>query len=100
MRLDGKVALIPCAASGIGREAARLFAREGARVVVVDVEANAAEGSVAMVTGDGGYASPFVADVARSADCAAMIAHAEVTFGRLDVLFNDARIMDAADDDA
>jgi NAD(P)-dependent dehydrogenase (short-subunit alcohol dehydrogenase family) len=100
MRLDGKVALITGAGSGIGRETARLFAREGASVVAVDVDAGAASDTAALVLEDGGHAVAFAADVSRSSDCAAMITHAETAFGRLDVLFNNAGIMDASDDDA
>jgi len=100
MRLEGKVALITGGGSGIGRESALLFAREGAAVVVVDVADAAAEETVAAIRGEGGRALPVHADVSKDADCAAMVAAAEDAFGRLDVLFNNAGIMHGKDDDA
>jgi NAD(P)-dependent dehydrogenase (short-subunit alcohol dehydrogenase family) len=99
-RLDGKVALITGAGSGIGREASLLFAREGARVVAVDRDRGTADETAALVGKDGGDALAVAADVAVSADCAAMVAAAEDTFGRLDVLFNNAGVMLGTDDDA
>ena len=100
MRLAGKVALITGAGSGIGREAALLFAREGAAVVVADVTDAAGHETVERVTAAGGRALYVHADVSRGADCAAMVAAAERELGRLDVLFNNAGIMHAGDDDA
>ncbi len=100
MRLDGKVALITGAGSGIGREAAQLFAREGAAVVVVDLNDTAAKETVALVESADGHATAVVADISRNDHCAAMVAHAEATYGKLDVLFNNAGVMLPADDDA
>src|SRR5690606_29925140 len=98
MRLQDKVALITGGGGGIGRETALLFAREGARVVVVDVNDAAGEQTVEAVQAQGGEAIYVHADVARSADCAAMVAAAESHFGKLNVLFNNAGIMHAQDD--
>ncbi len=99
MRLDGKVALITGAASGIGRESAILFAREGARVVCVDLDAKGLDATLGQIP-EGGEAIAVVADVAQAADCQRMVATAEERFGALHVLFNNAGIMDSRDDDA
>lgn len=100
MRLKNKVTLITGAGSGIGRETALLFAGEGASVVVVDVNDAAGHETVRMVANAGGKAAYVHADVSKAGECEAMIAFAEQTFGRLNVLFNNAGISHAADDDA
>jgi NAD(P)-dependent dehydrogenase (short-subunit alcohol dehydrogenase family) len=100
MRLKDSVALITGAASGIGRESALLFAREGASIVAADVTDAAGRETVALVEKQGGKAIYVHADVSRSADCEAMVAAAEKTFGKLNVLFNNAGIMIGSDDDA
>jgi NAD(P)-dependent dehydrogenase (short-subunit alcohol dehydrogenase family) len=103
LRLAGKVALITGAGSGIGRQAALLFAREGASVVAVDLDEATAEETAALVAediADTGRVLPFAADVSRSADCEAMVQFSESSFDRLHVLFNNAGIMRADDDDA
>lgn len=100
MRLEGKVALITGAGSGIGRESSYLFAAEGASVVAVDVNHDAAGETARTIVGDGGKAIALKADVSKAGDCAAMVASAESEFGKLDVLFNNAGIMHSADDDA
>ena len=97
-RLEGKVALITGAGSGIGREAALLFARHGASVVAVDVEISAARDTVTALDGGRGIAVP--ADVSKAGDCEAMITAAEQEFGRLNVIFNNAGIMHPDDGDA
>jgi NAD(P)-dependent dehydrogenase (short-subunit alcohol dehydrogenase family) len=100
LRLDAKVALITGAGSGIGRESSTLFAAEGASVVAVDVNEDAAKETVAMIEKAGGKATAVRADVTSASDSEAMIAAAEKAFGKLDVLFNNAGIMHSADDDA
>jgi NAD(P)-dependent dehydrogenase (short-subunit alcohol dehydrogenase family) len=96
MRLKDKVALITGAGSGIGRASALLFAKEGAAVVCVDVNEKAAAETVAMIKN----ALAVKADVSKAADCEHMVAAAEQKFGKLDVMFNNAGIMHAQDDDA
>lgn len=100
MRLPNKVALITGAGSGIGRESSYLFASEGAAVVAVDVNQDAAAETARAIVGEGGKAIALKADVSKDADCAAMVAASESEFGKLDVLFNNAGIMHSADDDA
>ncbi|MBN8729850.1 MAG: glucose 1-dehydrogenase [Acidobacteria bacterium] len=100
MRLQNEVALITGAGSGIGRESAFLFAAEGAAVVAADVNFPAAEAVAADITAAGGKAIAVKADVSKAADCEAMVAAAETTYGKLSVLFNNAGISHADDDDA
>ena len=99
-RLQGKVALITGAGSGIGRESALLWASEGASIVSVDIDRTAAQHTADAVNGAGGRAAAVQADVARAQDCERMIAAAEQEFGRLNILFNNAGIMHSQDDDA
>jgi NAD(P)-dependent dehydrogenase (short-subunit alcohol dehydrogenase family) len=100
MRLTDKVALITGAGSGIGREAAVLFAGEGAKAVVVDINDASGNETVTMVRAQGGEATHVRADVSKAADCERMVRVAEETYGKLNVLFNNAGIMHGADDDA
>lgn len=99
-RLRGRVALITGAGGGIGGESALLFAAEGAAVLVGDVNESGGKETVARITAAGGRALFVRADVSKDADCARMVAECERAFGKLDVLFNNAGIMDSADDDA
>ena len=87
MRLANKVAVITGAGAGIGAATAELFAREGAKVVVADYDANAA-GTVAKRIG--AQAVAVQADVRKSADAKAMIEGAVKAFGRIDILVNNA----------
>jgi NAD(P)-dependent dehydrogenase (short-subunit alcohol dehydrogenase family) len=91
-RLDGKVAVITGAASGIGRATARLFSVEGARVLLADVDAAGGEAAVTEIKRTGGDAVFRRVDVTRSEDIAAMLNAALETYGGLDVLFNNAGI--------
>ncbi len=100
MRLENKVALITGAGSGIGRQAALLFAREGAAVAVADLVPQGGEETVRLVQAEGGRALFVQVDVARAVDCERMVRVAEETFGKLDVLFNNAGISHIDDGDA
>ncbi len=100
MRLKNTVALITGAGSGIGREAAVLFAAEGAAIVAVDIEEKGGRETVDAIAGAGGQATYVHADVSSAADAARMVATAEEKFGKLTVLFNNAGIMHSQDDDA
>jgi NAD(P)-dependent dehydrogenase (short-subunit alcohol dehydrogenase family) len=97
MRLEGKVAVITGAGSGIGRVAAQMFAAEGAKVVVAEFAADAGEETVRQVADAGGEASFVKTDVSREDDARAMVDHAVERFGRIDVLYNNAGIMPESD---
>jgi NAD(P)-dependent dehydrogenase (short-subunit alcohol dehydrogenase family) len=100
MRLEGKVALITGGASGIGRQAAALFAREGAAVTVVDIDESGGVETVDGIKDANGRAAFVRADVSNAEDVRNMIGFAEETFGKLNVLFNNAGIMHGEDSDA
>ena len=90
--LDGKSALITGGGGGIGRATALAFAREGARVAVADLMAEAARETVALVNAAGGQAISLSGDVSRDADVRAMIEGVVSTYGRLHCAFNNAGI--------
>ena len=91
-RLAGKVALITGAGSGQGRAAARLFAKEGAKVVVTDVAIKGGEETVGLVRADGGEASFIAMDVSKAAQVQRGVELAVQTYGRLHILYNNAAI--------
>ncbi len=96
-RLEGKVAIVTGAGSsgpgvGNGKAAAVLFAREGARVLLVDAVLERAEETLSMIAGEGGEASCFQANVINAGDCARMVDAAVERYGRLDILDNNVGI--------
>jgi len=98
MKLKDKVALVTGGSNGIGRETVKLFAAEGAKVVVADLNEEAATDLIKELS------NPDVVfiktDVSKAADCKAMVDYAEKKFGALHILFNNAGIMHSADDNA
>lgn len=92
MRLQGKVAVVTGAGSGFGAGIARFFAAEGGRVVLADIDGAAAEAVAAEIDRDGGAAIGLKADVTDKADVATMMRAALDTYGRLDVLVNNAGV--------
>ena len=90
--MRGKVALVTGAGSGIGRAAAQIFAREGAKVAAADVNQASAEETVGLIRAAGGEAFGLQADVSKAAEVEAMVAAVVETFGRLDCAFNNAGI--------
>lgn len=91
-KLDGKVALITGASSGIGRATAILFANEGAKVVAVATNIERGEETVSLIKKQGGKAIFVRANVSKSKDVQNMVQAAVDKYGRLDVLFNNAGI--------
>jgi NAD(P)-dependent dehydrogenase (short-subunit alcohol dehydrogenase family) len=92
-RLENKVAIVTGGAGGIGRATVLAFAREGARVVVVDLRADAAEAVAAEVRAAEGEAIAIGADVSKEVDIQAVVEGAIEAFGTVDVVFNNAGII-------
>ncbi|WP_026566707.1 SDR family oxidoreductase [Bacillus sp. UNC41MFS5] len=94
MRLQNKVAVVTGAASGMGKAIAILYAKEGAKVVVSDINMEAATITVDEIKSNGGAAIAVMANVAKEEDIQNLINIAVHTFGTLDILVNNAGIMD------
>jgi len=92
-RLSGKVALISGAARGMGESEARLFAREGAQVVLGDILEDQGRAAVENIAQQGGSATFVPLDVTREQDWQRAVETAEQTYGRLDILVNNAGIV-------
>jgi len=90
--LDGKSALVTGGGGGIGRATALALAREGARLAIADIAADAAREAVALVNAAGGQAISLSGEVARDADVRAMVEAVIGAYGRLDCAFNNAGI--------
>lgn len=94
MKLEGKVAVVTGAASGMGKAIANLFGKEGAKVVVSDMDVSNAEETVSEIVSVGGEAIAVKADVTNEEDIQKLIDTATDTYGTLDILVNNAGIMD------
>lgn len=90
--LQGRVAIVTGAATGIGRASAVLFARAGARVALADVRVPELAEAEAAVRAVGGDVTTIASDLARPEDCAAVVDQAVRAFGRLDVVLNNAGV--------
>src|SRR5258706_12443261 len=98
MRLENKVCLITGGGSGIGKSSCLAFAREGAKVVVVDLKKETAEATAHEIETNGGQAAAFGADISKAKDAEGRVAFAEKAYGRRDVAFNNAGIFHPRDD--
>ncbi|HSZ36713.1 MAG TPA: SDR family oxidoreductase [Acidimicrobiales bacterium] len=94
-RLSGKAAIVTGGGGGIGGATARALAREGASVLVVDINVEAAEAVAGGIRDAGGVAASFRADVSEESEVEAVIAEVMKRFGRLDVLHNNAALTDS-----
>lgn len=94
MKLEGKVAVVTGAASGMGKAIAQVFAKEGAKVIVADLNIAGAEQVAEEIVKNGGTAKAIEVNVAKLADIENMIDTAVNEFGTLDILVNNAGIMD------
>ncbi|OBF95590.1 oxidoreductase [Mycobacterium sp. 852002-51152_SCH6134967] len=92
MKLNGKSAVVTGAGSGVGRASAALFAQEGARIVVADIDLERAKETVNEIDAAGGTAVPIGVDVADEDQVRQMITMAVDWFGRLDIMFNNVGI--------
>ena len=94
MKLRDQVAIVTGAGRNIGEEIARLFAAEGAKVAVVDVDRSRGERVTRMINAEGGEAELFEADVAKGSAVAALVEAVVARFGRIDILVNNVAISD------
>jgi len=90
LKLKDKVAIITGGGSGIGRVTASLFAKEGANVVLVDIDSKKGQETVRMIKNAGGEATFIEADVTKAADAERMVKEAVANYGKLDILHNNA----------
>lgn len=89
-RLDGKVAIITGGASGIGRATAQLFAAEGARVMVADIDATGGQATVETIRASGGEADCVRADLGNASECDHVVEHTVARWSTVNVLHNNA----------
>lgn len=93
MKLQGRVAIVTGAASGIARATAILFAREGAAVAAVDRDAEGLQNTVNQIRSEGGQAEPVSVDISKSTEVQAAVSATLERFGDLHILFNGAGIL-------
>lgn len=93
MKLQGRVAIVTGAASGIGRASAIAFAREGARVAAVDIDESGGKETIASIRAEGHEAAFAPVDVTRESEIASMIEQTVNRWGRIDILFNNAGVV-------
>src|SRR5215475_4505486 len=91
-RVEGKIALVTGRASGIGRATALTFAREGAKLIIADMNVDGGQQTVHMITEQGGEAIFVRTDVSQAVEVQALISQAVETYGRLDCAHNNAGI--------
>src|SRR5262245_10297066 len=94
MKLKDQVAIVTGAGRNIGEEIAKLFAAEGAKVAIVDLDKARGQGVADAIRKAGGDAEPFVADVSKGSDVAALVEAVASRFGRIDILVNNVAISD------
>lgn len=94
MKLNGKIAIVTGAAAGMGKAIAMLYAKEGAKVVVSDINLEGAEATVAEIEMNGGSAMAILTNVAKEEDIQNLINKTIETYGTVDILVNNAGIMD------
>ena len=90
MRLDGKVAIVTGGAAGIGRAICELFASEGARVVVADIDTDGSEATVDIIRNAGGTATFVATDVSREPEVESLVEASVAAYGGVNVLVNNA----------
>jgi NAD(P)-dependent dehydrogenase (short-subunit alcohol dehydrogenase family) len=98
-KLEDKVAIITGAGSGFGRATSILFSKEGAKVVVADIVEKSGKETVDLIKANGGEAIFVKVDVSKSADCENMVKVAVESYGKLDILFNNAGIQGEGEHD-
>ena len=94
MKLQGQVAIVTGAGRNIGEDVAKLFAAEGAKIAVVDLDRPRGQRTVDAVKAAGGDAELYVTDVSKGADVAAMVKAVVGRFGRVDILVNNVAVSD------